>query len=200
VIVHVTGDETDGRFCVVEFLQPPGEWSPLHVHKGSDQTQFVLEGELTVYLPGRAVVIGPGECINTPMNVPHTECVTSAQHARVLDVNAPAGFDEFIAEGGKPTTGLTLRPVSEPPDIPRLTRACGQVRHRATRAARRAAVAQVPLGAGSRVMHRVSPDMEKPRKTGLFCSRACKPDSSPHARQVCVIWLSHAVSAATFEP
>jgi mannose-6-phosphate isomerase-like protein (cupin superfamily) len=121
VIVHVSGEETDGRFCVVEFLQPTGEWTPLHVHKGSDQTQFVLEGELTVYLPGREVVVGPGECINTPMNVPHTECVTSTGPARVLDVNAPAGFDAFVAEAGEPTTELTLRPQSEePPDIERL--------------------------------------------------------------------------------
>jgi hypothetical protein len=28
VIVHVSGDETGGRFCLLEFLQPPGEWTP----------------------------------------------------------------------------------------------------------------------------------------------------------------------------
>lgn len=123
VIVHVSGEQTGGRFCVVEFLQPPGEWTPLHVHHTSDQTQFVLEGELTVYLPGQSVVVGPGECINTPMNVPHTECVTSAQHARVLDVNAPAGFDEFVAAAGEPAAELILPPRShEPPDIQRLAR------------------------------------------------------------------------------
>jgi mannose-6-phosphate isomerase-like protein (cupin superfamily) len=121
VIVHVGGEETDGRFCVVEFLQPSGEWTPLHVHKGSDQTQFVLEGALTVYLPGQSVVLGPGECINTPMNVPHTECVTSTVPARVLTVNAPAGFDKFVAAAGQPAAQLTLPPRSnEPPDIERL--------------------------------------------------------------------------------
>jgi mannose-6-phosphate isomerase-like protein (cupin superfamily) len=121
VTVHVSGDETGGRFCLVEFLQPPGEWTPLHVHRDSDQTQYVLEGELTVYLPGRLVVVGSGECINTPMNVLHTECVTSAGPARVLDVNAPAGFDKFVAAAGAPAAEPTLPPQHQPPpDLERL--------------------------------------------------------------------------------
>jgi mannose-6-phosphate isomerase-like protein (cupin superfamily) len=89
VRIHVSGEQTGGRFCVVGFLQPPDEWTPLHVHRDADQTQYVLDGELTVYLPDRSLVLGPGECVNTPMNVPHTEHVTSAGPARVLDVNVP---------------------------------------------------------------------------------------------------------------
>ena len=61
VIVQVSGEETGGRFCLLEFMQPPGEWTPLHAHKDSDQTQYVLEGELTVYLPGQSLVVRPGE-------------------------------------------------------------------------------------------------------------------------------------------
>jgi mannose-6-phosphate isomerase-like protein (cupin superfamily) len=121
VTFHVSGGETGGRFCVVEFLQPSGEWTPLHVHRDAGQTQYVLEGELTVYLPGRSMVLGPGQCVNTPMNVPHTEQVTSAGPARVLDVNVPAGFDEFIATAGEPAAELML-PAADgpPPDVERL--------------------------------------------------------------------------------
>ena len=121
VTLQVSGEETGGRFCVVEFLQPSGEWTPLHVHRDADQTQYVLEGELTVYLPGRSFVLGPGECVNTPMNVPHTEHVTSAGPARVLDVNVPAGFDEFIATAGQPAAELSL-PLADGalPDVERL--------------------------------------------------------------------------------
>jgi mannose-6-phosphate isomerase-like protein (cupin superfamily) len=121
VTIHVSGGETSGRFCLVEFLQPPGEWTPLHVHKDSDQTQYVLEGELTVYLPGRSFVVAPGECVNTPMDTPHTERVTSAGPARVLDLNAPAGFDEFVAAAGQPAPALALpTPGPAPPDVERL--------------------------------------------------------------------------------
>lgn len=121
VKVRVSGAETDGRFCLLEFRQPPGEWTPLHVHRDSDQTQYVLEGELTVYLPGRSLVLGPGDCFNTPMNVPHTECVTSDGPARLLDVNAPAGFDDFVAAAGEPAAKPTLpTPVEQAPDVARL--------------------------------------------------------------------------------
>jgi mannose-6-phosphate isomerase-like protein (cupin superfamily) len=119
-IVHVSGGETGGRFCLVELLQRPGEWTPLHVHKASDQTQYVIEGELTVHLPDRAVVVGPGECVTTPMGVPHTECVTSGGPARVLDANAPAGFDEFVAEAGQPADVGLLPHPEDPPDLERL--------------------------------------------------------------------------------
>jgi mannose-6-phosphate isomerase-like protein (cupin superfamily) len=121
VTVHVSGEETGGRFCVVEFVQPPDEWTPLHVHRDADQTQYVLEGELTVYLPGRSLVLGPGDCINTPKNVPHTEHVTSSGPTRVLDVNAPAGFDGFIARAGEPAGELRLPTADAPaPDVERL--------------------------------------------------------------------------------
>jgi quercetin dioxygenase-like cupin family protein len=121
VVVHVPGEETGGRFCLVEFLQPPGEWTPLHAHRDSDQTQYVLEGELTVHLPGRSFVLGPGESVNTPAGIPHTECVTSTGPARLLDVNAPAGFDEFIAAAGEPAAEPTLPPADRPPpDVERL--------------------------------------------------------------------------------
>jgi mannose-6-phosphate isomerase-like protein (cupin superfamily) len=121
VIVHVSGDETGGRFSLVEFLQPPGEWTPLHVHRDSDQTHYVLEGEVTIYLPGQSFVLRPGDCVNAPMNVPHTEHATSVAPVRLLDVNSPAGFDAFVAAAGEPALSLTLPPAdSPPPDVDRL--------------------------------------------------------------------------------
>jgi mannose-6-phosphate isomerase-like protein (cupin superfamily) len=121
VIVHVSGDQTDGRFCLLEFVQPPGEWTPLHVHKRSDQTHYVLEGEATIHLRGESVVVGPGQCAYAPMNVPHTEHVTSTEPARVLVLNSPAGFDEFVVAAGQPAAELTLPPPEQPPpDLERL--------------------------------------------------------------------------------
>jgi mannose-6-phosphate isomerase-like protein (cupin superfamily) len=127
VIVHVSGEDTDGRFCLLEFLQPPGEWTPLHVHKRSDQTHYVLEGEATLHLPGESVVVGPGQCAYAPMNISHTEHVTSTEPARVLVLNSPAGFDEFVAAAGQPATELTMPSADQPPpDIERLAAVAAQ--------------------------------------------------------------------------
>ena len=120
-IVHVSGERTDDRFCLVEFLSPPDDVLPLHVHRYDSQTTYVLEGETTVYLPGESHVLGPGECIHQPAGVPQTERVTSAEPARVLDINSPAGFDRFVAAAGEPAGGRTLPPPpSEAPDFERI--------------------------------------------------------------------------------
>jgi quercetin dioxygenase-like cupin family protein len=122
VIIHVAGEETDERFSLVEFLMPPGDMTPLHVHRRDSQTTYVLEGEVTIWLPGESHVLGPGGCIHQPAGVPQTERVTSAGPARVLDVGSPAGFERFVAAAGEPATALTLPPPDRPPpDVELLT-------------------------------------------------------------------------------
>jgi mannose-6-phosphate isomerase-like protein (cupin superfamily) len=60
VIVHVSGEETDGRYSLVEFLMPPGDMTPLHVHRRDSQTTYVLEGEVTFYRPASRACAGAG--------------------------------------------------------------------------------------------------------------------------------------------
>jgi mannose-6-phosphate isomerase-like protein (cupin superfamily) len=120
-IVHLSGDETEGRYCLVEFQSPADEWTPLHVHRHDSQATYVLEGEITFYVGADSRTLGPGECIYHPAAVPQTEHIVSAQPARMLDVNSPAGFERFIAAAGQPAGGLTLPPPpNEPPDLERI--------------------------------------------------------------------------------
>jgi quercetin dioxygenase-like cupin family protein len=119
-IVHVSGEETHGRLSLVEGLLPPDAMTPLHVLHAS-QILYVLEGELTAYLPGVSRVLRRGECMNQPAGVPQTHRVTSAEPARVLAVSSPAGFERFVAEAGRPAGSLTLPPPEElPPNLERL--------------------------------------------------------------------------------
>jgi quercetin dioxygenase-like cupin family protein len=118
VTVHLGGGETEGRFSLCEFLIPPGYMTPLHVHRHDTQTTYVLEGEVTIYLPDGSHVLGPGEFIHQPAGVRQTERVTSNAPARVLDINSPAGFERFVAAVGRPAESLTLPPASEPSPDP----------------------------------------------------------------------------------
>jgi mannose-6-phosphate isomerase-like protein (cupin superfamily) len=120
-IVHVSGEETHGRLSLVEGLLPPDAMTPLHVLPHTSQILYVLEGELTAYLPGVSRVLRRGECMNQPAGVPQTHRVSSAEPARVLAINSPAGFERFVAEAGRPAENLTLPPPEEsPPDLERL--------------------------------------------------------------------------------
>jgi mannose-6-phosphate isomerase-like protein (cupin superfamily) len=118
-IVHVDGEETGGEFALVEAIEPPGLMTPLHVHHRESQTMFVFEGEVTVYLPGKTLVVGPGESVYKPKGVPHTYKLTSETPARLLEVEAPAGFERFVAAAGDVARELTVPPRVENADFTR---------------------------------------------------------------------------------
>jgi mannose-6-phosphate isomerase-like protein (cupin superfamily) len=117
-ILHVAGEETDGRLSLVEGLLPPDAMTPLHVLPRVNQILYVLEGELTAYLPGVERVLTSGDCMLQPAGVPQTHRVTSAEPARVLAINSPAGFERFFIEAGRPAESLTLPPPEESPPDP----------------------------------------------------------------------------------
>jgi quercetin dioxygenase-like cupin family protein len=120
-IVHVAGEETDERLSLVEGLLPPEAMTPLHVLPRASQILYVLEGELTAYLPGVSRVLRRGHSMYQPVGVPQTHRVTSSEPARVLAITTPAGFERFVAEAGRPAESLTLPPPEEsPPDLERL--------------------------------------------------------------------------------
>ena len=120
-VVHVSGDETDGRLSLVEGLLPPDAMTPLHVLPRAGQILYVLEGELTAYLPGVTRVLRRGDSMYQPVGVPQTHRVTSSEPARVLAITTPAGFELFVAEAGRPAESLTLPPAEEsPPDLKQL--------------------------------------------------------------------------------
>src|SRR4051794_41553499 len=56
--IKADGAETGGRVMVTEQLAPRGSGSPLHVHHNEGEWVYVLEGELTVWVDGRAVAAG----------------------------------------------------------------------------------------------------------------------------------------------
>lgn len=107
--IHVRGEDTGGAFSMVEMLAPAGDASPLHVHDREDETFHVLEGELSVHLPGRTVDLGAGDTLVAPRGVPHAYRVGGAG-ARLLVTCSPAGFEEFVCEAGEPAGGPGLPP------------------------------------------------------------------------------------------
>ena len=121
VRVCLAGSETGGAFSMAEYLKPPGDWTPLHVHKRESQTTYVIEGEVTVHLPNGPHVLGPGACVFQPLGVPHTEEITSGKPARVLDVYAPAGFERWVTLAGIPADEMVLPAQPETPDENRLS-------------------------------------------------------------------------------
>jgi mannose-6-phosphate isomerase-like protein (cupin superfamily) len=124
--VHVDSTDTDGRLAIVESLAPAGDMPPLHVHHREDEVFVVLEGRLSLYLPGERVGLPAGTSFRAPRGVPHTYRVES-ETARWLVVCEPGGFDALVRETGDPAATDDLPPRGRPQDVQRLSAAAARV-------------------------------------------------------------------------
>jgi mannose-6-phosphate isomerase-like protein (cupin superfamily) len=123
--VKAGGAQTAGAFTLLEWSAPVGFGPPRHVHHVEDECFYVLDGELVVECGDRRWTAGPGAFVFLPHGVPHV-FVVSQGPVRGLQVTSPAGFEDFVAELGRPATGPGL-PEPSAPDVPRLLEA--QTRH-----------------------------------------------------------------------
>ena len=126
VTIKASSEDTSGRMAVVEHLSPRGSGSPLHVHRNEDESFYVLEGELTLWVDGQTIVAQAGSFVYGPRDVPHT-FIVSSEEARFLLIAEPAGFDDFVRTIGEPAQQLVIPPpATEPPDIAALSAIAAQ--------------------------------------------------------------------------
>lgn len=95
--VKVSGEQTDGRLIQVHSKDPRGLAPPLHIHHGADETLYVIDGELTIFVGGERMSVGPGAFAFVPMGTPHAFLVTSEWAETVITcspagIQGPAGF------------------------------------------------------------------------------------------------------------
>lgn len=96
--ILVDGAETDGRFSLLDMVEvPPGHMPPLHVHRDHEEGFRIVEGEVTLFLPGEELQLGPCDFVLAPRGVPHTYRVGD-RPARWLVVTSPAGFERLVAD------------------------------------------------------------------------------------------------------
>lgn len=113
--IKATGNDTGGRYTLVEVLEPEGAEGPLHVHYREDEGFWILEGELTFQIGQETLKAAAGSFVFGPKGVPHTYRVDVGP-AKILFILSPAGFEEFIYASSEPAKSLTLPPSEGPPD------------------------------------------------------------------------------------
>src|SRR5262245_53552022 len=106
-------------FDLVEVEGRRGDMPPLHVHHYADETFLVLEGQVSLHLPGQSVVLGPGESFFAPRGVPHVYRVES-ETARWFGIGNPVGFADFVREASDPAEDDGFPPLDRVPDIERI--------------------------------------------------------------------------------
>jgi quercetin dioxygenase-like cupin family protein len=107
--ITVSGDQTNGLFCVIDMHIPPGGGPPPHRHD-FEETFILLQGEMEVTFRGKKSIARAGDTVNVPSNAPHQFHNSSAQDVRLLCIGAPAGLDKFFRELGVPVATRTTEP------------------------------------------------------------------------------------------
>ena len=104
--ILLRGEDTAGRYCLIDMLVPPGGGPPPHRHDFEEMFS-VIEGEIEVTFRGAKSLLRAGETANIPANAPHEFHNISQRPARLLCICSPAGQEEFFMAVGAPVASRT---------------------------------------------------------------------------------------------
>lgn len=104
--IKIGGEQSGGRLAIFESLLPRESAPPLHTHP-QDETFYILEGEMTVWLNGVPKHCSAGTTVFFPGGTPHTFFVES-EIARVLVLSTPAGIEQFVRGLSQPAKEMRL--------------------------------------------------------------------------------------------
>jgi quercetin dioxygenase-like cupin family protein len=107
--ILVSGEETAGRYTLIDMYVPPGGGPPPHRHD-FEEMFTVLEGEIELTFRGERSIARTGETVNVPANAPHSFRNIGQHPARLLCMCAPAGQERFFAAVGDPVASRTAPP------------------------------------------------------------------------------------------
>ncbi|WP_426571372.1 cupin domain-containing protein [Aquihabitans sp. McL0605] len=96
-----TAEETGGAFLLFEDRMTQGKVTPLHIHPDSDESMYVLEGEIVMHIDGTDHRVGAGGLAMAGRGVPHAFMVTSPE-VRLLCLHTPACCQAFYWDASEP--------------------------------------------------------------------------------------------------
>jgi len=114
----LTGEDTDGRFTLIEEVNPPGTMIPPHVHTNEDEVFKVLEGELEVTVGSKTIILKAGDLAFAPKNVPHSWKVIGDIDCKTILSAFPAGIELMFEELGDLPPG--------PPNFEKVAEICSR--------------------------------------------------------------------------
>lgn len=96
----ITGEETDGKYALIESTVGPGAGPPPHIHSREEEGFYILEGEITFTVNGERILATPGMFANMPIGSLHMFKNETDKTARMLITIVPAGLEQMFLEVG----------------------------------------------------------------------------------------------------
>ncbi len=96
-----TAEETAGAFLLFEDEMTAGKATPMHTHPESDETMYVLAGEILMNVDGAEHRVAAGGVTIAPRGVPHAFKVLQ-DGTRVLCLHTPGSAQAFYDGASEP--------------------------------------------------------------------------------------------------
>ena len=114
--VCLSGADTGGAYCLLDIGLAPGMSVPRHTHTREDEAYFVLAGELEVIVGDEVFILGVGDTLIAPRNIPHRLRNSGNDENHYLIMFSPSGFEGFLKETAIPAPENAAAPI-EPPEV-----------------------------------------------------------------------------------
>src|SRR5581483_2112059 len=89
---------TGGAIALVEGSVPAAmAGPPLHVHRQSDESYYVISGALVMYIDGTVTEIQAGGVAHISRGTEHTWATPPGSEAQFLTLHSPAGYERYHA-------------------------------------------------------------------------------------------------------
>jgi quercetin dioxygenase-like cupin family protein len=114
--ICLSGEDTGGAYCLLEFRVAPGLGVPLHTHTREDEAYFVLSGELEAIVGGKRFLLKPGDTFVAPRDIPHELRNSGNTENHYVIMFSPSGFEEFLKATALPAPDNAVA-LTKPPAV-----------------------------------------------------------------------------------
>jgi quercetin dioxygenase-like cupin family protein len=97
--IIISGNQTDGKFAVIDMQVPPGGGPVPHAHESINETFLVIEGQVEFRNESGKFSAKKGDFVNIPLGgAIHSFKNISNETARLICTVMPSGLEEFFIE------------------------------------------------------------------------------------------------------
>jgi mannose-6-phosphate isomerase-like protein (cupin superfamily) len=109
--VKLAAGQSGGALGLIEATVPPGGGPAPHVHRHTDETFYLISGELEFLQGSRVVTAAAGDLVFCPRGITHRFTNRGIQPARMIFVYTPGGAEGlFVEAGDEPRPGVQVQP------------------------------------------------------------------------------------------
>ena len=109
--VLAAGESTGRAFSLVEFSGDEGPWTVPHVHRGMEESFFVLNGEFRFHVGDGRVDAQAGTYVLVPRGTPHA-LAAGPGGGRLLTLMVPGGLEAMFFALSEMPPGALIDPAA----------------------------------------------------------------------------------------